>query len=462
MIKLTFPPKLEPLVRQKCRFKIIYGGRGSGKTESVAKIFLLKAMSGRKVACCREFQNSLEDSVYGTMVDLISRSNLYGWTIKANTLEHSSGGKAIFRGLARNPQSIKGLNTFDDCWVEEAQTISAQSLKELTPTFRRDGCEIWFTANPQSIEDPFSQRFIESNCHGDGLHYSIKLNYEDNPWFPETLNDERMWDYKNLDRALYDHIWLGEYNDSVENSIIRAEWFDACIDAHKKIKFKPSGQVICTHDPADTGDARGFLGAKGNIILDIQENKTLDVNEACDWSMENAKALGVNTYVYDSGGIGLSLKRQVNDYFNGTNTNIRAFIGGASVEDPDEVVTSSNGIDVKAKDFYHNLRAQCYGRLADACFDTYKAINDGVYVDPDKMISFSSDISCMPSFKAELCRIPRVYNSKGTYQIMRKDQMMQKLKIKSPNLADCAMMKMINVVMISKQRALPMPKMNIA
>lgn len=444
-INLTFPPKLERVIKNKCRFKVIHGGRGSGKTESVAKVFLLKAMSGRKVACCREYQNSLEDSVYGTMVDAITHNNFRGWKINATTLEHASGGKVIFRGLARNPQSIKGLNTFDDCWVEEAQTISAESLKELTPTFRREGCEIWFTANPQSVEDPLSQRFLESNCDGDGLHVIQELNYTDNPWFPQTLEDERKWDYENLDRALYDHVWLGKYNDSVENNIIKAEWFDACVDAHEKLAFERSAFTVSVHDPSDSGDARGYLETQGNIVVDIKENARLDVNEACAWSLDLASKSKADAYIWDASGIGLPLKGPIGDYFEGTQIPYYAFNGGSGVEDPKKVIERRGNKQITNSDAYYNLRSQCYARLADRVFRTYRAIKESKLVDTTQLISFSSKIEALPKFKSEICRIPKVFNSKGSFQIMRKDQMKEKLKIKSPNLADCAMMREITI-----------------
>ena len=101
--------------------------------------------------------------------------------------------------------------------------------------------------NPGSTEDPFSKRFItpflsaleSDGFYEDDLHLIIIMNYTDNPWFAESgLEAERAWDYANLPRALYDHIWLGKFNDSVESGLILAEWFDACIDAHVKLGFE--------------------------------------------------------------------------------------------------------------------------------------------------------------------------------------------------------------------------------
>ena len=50
-------------------------------------------------------------------------------------------------------------------------------------------------------------------------------------WHGE-LEQQRLWDLKNQSRAKYDHIWEDAFNDTVEDSIIQAEWFDSAIDAH--------------------------------------------------------------------------------------------------------------------------------------------------------------------------------------------------------------------------------------
>ena len=111
-----------------------------------------------------------------------------------------------------------------------------------------------------------------------------------NPFFPKELEALRKWDYENLSRSEYDHIWLGKYNDHIESAIIKAEWFDAAVDAHIKLNIKPRGQKVLTHDPSDTGDARGLALRHGILIQDAQENTKDDVNDACDWALEIGRA----------------------------------------------------------------------------------------------------------------------------------------------------------------------------
>lgn len=462
-VNIALNELLIPILTSKQRFIVVDGGRGSGKSIGLADITIMKAEQGLNCLCGREFQNSIDDSVLSLLETRIEEHGLQGWSKANNKLSHRSGGQISFKGLSRNPSAIKSINEVDWFWGEEAQTFSSETLRQLTPSIRSKGSQLAFTANLNSSEDAFSQKFIERPDDPE-LILRIKVNYMDNPLFPDELEQERRDDFKNLPRALYDHIWLGAYNDSVENSIILAEWFDACIDSHKKLGFGPKGQIVCSHDPADTGDARATMIRHGNIILDIDETTELDINQACNWSLDHARNKGVDSYIYDATGVGLGLRGQINDYFDGTHVNVEAFKGGSSVEEPNDVCEQTETRSIYNKDAYRNLRAQCYARLRDRCYKTYLAVNQGKYIDPNDLISFSSDIKIMPKLKAEICRIPQVYNTAGMFQVMRKDQMMSKLKIKSPNLADCVMMSEISLkgFKSSFDETLNFPKINIA
>ncbi len=454
MSNLQIPEKLLPLSETPKRFKVVYGGRGSGKSMTIADLLLMDAqVNGTKIGCFREIQNSSDDSVHALLKDESERLGL-DFTAEKASIYCPSGGEFRFRGLARNPDAVKSMHGFSKFWVEEAQTISQDSLEKLTPTLREKGAELWFSLNPQSSADPMAQRFIvpfqdELEAKGyyeNELHLIIKANYTDNPFFPSELEQERLWDYKNKSRAKYNHVWLGAFNDEVEDSIILSEWFDACIDAHKKIQgWEPRGIKAAAHDPSDKGeDPKGFAIRHGTIVTHVDENSTYDVNEGCDWATDLAVEHRADHFVYDSGGLGLSLRRQVNDNLEGKRCQIHAFNGASEVlrpkdlyqgklDNPEEERVRNN------KQTFKNLRAQSYWNLRDRMYATYCAVERGVYTDPDDMISLSSDIPMLDKLRSEVCRIPSKPNGSGLKQIMTKPEM-RKLKIKSPNMADCLMM----------------------
>src|SRR5690606_3272282 len=134
MPTLQIPEKLLPLLQTQKRIKLAVGGRGGGKSIAVADILIMLASHGKSICCGREFQNSIDDSVHSLMVGEIERLEAPGFNITNNRITHDSGGQIFYKGLARNPESLKSLSGVDVFWVEEAQTISEKSLKLLTPS----------------------------------------------------------------------------------------------------------------------------------------------------------------------------------------------------------------------------------------------------------------------------------------------------------------------------------------
>lgn len=409
---------------------------------------------GLKVGCFREYQNSIEDSVHSLLKDEVTRLGMSGFTVQNNTIFNSEGGEFKFRGLARNPDAIKSMHGFKRFWVEEAQTISDESLKLLTPTLREEDSEIWMSANPMSRADPFSQRFIvpfyktlqDEGYYEDDLHIIIVCNYHDNPFFPEVLEQERAFDEEHLSRAEYNHIWLGHFNDTVENAIIPTDWFDAAIDAHKTLGFKPVGQKIISHDPSDEGrDSKGLCFRHGSVVLDVQEKDDGDVNDGCDWATDYAIDHDADLFVWDCDGLGVTLKRQVGQAFNGKKIDFEMFKGSEGVDFPDQIYQPDDRMESSKarsnKQTFRNKRAQYYWMLRDRFFNTYRAVVKKEYVDPGELISISSQIKSIDALRSEVCRIPKKANGNGLIQILNKEEML-KLKIQSPNMADSLMMSM--------------------
>lgn len=473
--KAYFPEKLEPIFTRPKRFIVIIGGRGSGKSISVGDYVTIDMHdNAANWYCLREFQTSIKDSVHGLLKDEYARLELDGFSSTDNVIRCNNGAEAAFAGIARNPASIKSAFGFKGFWVEEAQTISAESLKILTPTGRNkpikglpskmeevdgDGVDLSkikmvFCANPSSEEDAFSQRFIvpfkehldRDGIYEDELHLIIKINYIDNPWYELSgLDGERDWDYKNLPRAYYDHIWLGAFNDSIPNGLIMQEWFDACIDAHIKFNFGGRGIRKVTHDPSDQGpDPKATLLREGNVILQVEERDDLDVNEGMDWATGFAIDNNVDQFEYDVGGMGAGLKRQANTAMDGKHIDVYQFNGASSPDMPDRIYEPAIGENSQKqktnKEVFRNLRAQSYASLRDRIYMTYRAVTKGEMVDPEKLISFSSDIKHLSKLRSELCRLPIKPNGSGLFELYTKDTMRSKFKLSSPNLADCVMM----------------------
>lgn len=461
MSRMKLNKKLLPLFEKSKPLKIVIGGRGSGKSIGLGDIFTMKMETERAdIYCLREYQDSISDSVHRVFKDSINkRLNLKGWTTLDNKVIAPNGAETKYKGASRNPDSIQSAQGYKYSWFEEAHRASEDSLDKLIPTIiRNPGAECWFSANPQSSGDAFSKRFINpylkelerDGYYEDDIHLIIVVNWRDNPWWNEEQEKIRRWDYEHLSRAKYDWIWEGKFNDSVENSIIMPEWFDACIDAHIKLGFEARGAIVAAHDPSDEGpDPKGYAVRHGSVVLDVQEKDTGDVNEGCDWALDMAINSKADHFVWDCDGMGISLKRQVESSLKGKKMERYIFKGSESPDKPDAIYQRIEDEDVNAnrdktnKETFKNKRAQFYISLRDRCYNTYLAVVKGRWIDPDLMISISSKIKDIAMLRSQVCRIPRKDNGSGLIQIMSKPEM-KKEGIQSPNMADCLMMLMIN------------------
>lgn len=460
-LQLRLTNKLAPFLTLKKRFKVVFGGRSGTKSQSIADILIYRvATEGIKVLCCREFMNSISDSVHSLIAGEIKRMGVPGFHINANSITHEDGGEFKFRGLARNPTGIKSFFGFTIFWVEEASTISYNSLKALTPTLRMEGSEAWFSLNLESKNDPFSKRFInpyitelrKDKVYQDELHYIVWTNYDENPWMPESLEEERKLDKERLSKAEYNHIWLGEFYDTIEDSIIKQEWVDVCVDAHIQLGFEGNDFRIVGHDPADSGqDAIALCMRNGSIIEDAKLSTLSDVNEGLDWALDYSINHSISLFVWDSDGMGQSLKRQVRSGLKGEGIDYIPFHGGGTVEYPNHPYEEQGSFitDKKKqrsnKQTFKNLRAQKYWELRNRIYNTFLAITKPEYSkqDPDTLISFSSKITDLDQLLIEICKIPRVHNPNGMIQIMDKTKMKKMYQIESPNLADSLMMSLM-------------------
>jgi phage terminase large subunit len=220
-VPLTFPHWSENLFRPK-RYKLAYGGRGSGKSFTFTDALIVRALTEKvRVLCAREFQNSISDSVHRLLSKRIEDLGLSAYfTIQRDTITSTNGSEFTFKGLRHNSESIKSTAGINICWIEEAQTISQESLDILIPTIREPHSEIWMTMNPRLESDSVYKLFI-ANEHPDA--YLFKVNYTENIHFPAVLEAERRLMLER-DPALYKHVWEGECLTHTDAQVFKDKW----------------------------------------------------------------------------------------------------------------------------------------------------------------------------------------------------------------------------------------------
>jgi hypothetical protein len=220
-----FPAELRCLFHAS-RYKIIYGGRGSGKSWSVARTLLLRGTQQRlRILCMREFQNSIADSVHRLLADQIERLQLSSfYRVEKAVIIGANGTEFRFAGIRQNISKIKSFEGFDIVWVEEGQTVSKNSFDVLIPTIRKAGSEIWITFNPDLEENNVWQRFVAGPPPADSIIQEI--NWMDNPFLTDELRAEK--DHlKARDLDDYENVWQGRCRSHVENALWKMEIFGA-------------------------------------------------------------------------------------------------------------------------------------------------------------------------------------------------------------------------------------------
>jgi len=270
-----FPLKLQCLF-EKSRYKVLYGGRGGAKSWGVSRALLIKAAKEPlRILCAREFQTSIRDSVHKLLSDQIVALGLLGfYEITQNSIRGKNGSEFAFVGLKNNVANVKSYEGVDICWVEEAQTVSRMSWDVLIPTVRKQDSEIWITFNPELETDETYQRFVLNKPPNALVQ---KVNWSDNPWFPDTLKDEKDA-LKYRDPQAYNVVWEGLCRQTVDGAIFANEMQVAELDGRiTKVNYDPTKPV---HAIFDLGWADStaiwflqFIGMETRLIRYVEDNQ---------------------------------------------------------------------------------------------------------------------------------------------------------------------------------------------
>lgn len=381
-------PCLEEL-RKPAPYKVTFGGRGSGKSWAIASLLLQDlTKASHRLLCCREIQNSIAESSYRLLVDTIARLELEGWDVKKEVLENENGSRIIFRGLRdmRAARSIKSLEGYDRVWIEEAQSVSKESLDLLLPTIRINGSEIWACYNPDTPDDAIEILKTRNGC------VAIECNWNDNPWFTERLKQEMEADFKQ-DPDEAEHKWNGKYRKQGDNCIMSRV---SIREAMARIAEK-EGAVSIGVDVARFGnDTTTMFKRKGMQVTDYKIYKKMSLTEQADKF----------------------------ELFADRNRQIHACIDGGGV--------GGGLIDILKERGYQNIEDVNFGEKA---------------MDTDKYESAASEmwftfplseagIPDIPELMTELSDRRYSFNKKGQKVVEQKEEYKKRHGGKSPDLAD--------------------------
>jgi len=404
---LQIPDKMLPMVLEFNKFELflLEGGRGSGKSHSIARFLLYLGEQKRlRIVCGREFQANIEESVYTLFKDLIAQYTL-AYDVYSHKIVHKVTGTEIrFKGFREQGNvSVKGLEGVDILWIDEAQSIVKTTLDVIMPTMRKNGCRVFFSMNRYMRDDAVPEYCIGNK---DCLH--IKINYFENPYCPLSLKKQAI-DCKEKSERDYRHIWLGEPLQQADDYLFN---FDKLHDAYNVVAFgdRLGRQRVIGIDFAAQGNDQSVA-----TVLDRLSNQHWKLAERIAWDQPDTmqsvgKIVSIigkmqpDVTMIDIGGMG----KPVYDRLIEVGVKVTPFDGG-----------STKGVETE---HYGNWRAQGY-------FTLNEWFNNGFLVMEKK----DNEVT------KQLEKIKMKYRSNGVRMIEPKVDMKKDLGY-SPDDADSLMM----------------------
>lgn len=301
-----------------------------------------------------------------------------------------------------------------------------------------------FLQRQEAVDAALSQT---TNCqidistpNGNGNLFFKKRHGGNIPVFTMSWKDDPRKDQEWYDKQVreQDEVTVAQeididYNASVENIFIPAKWVQACKDAHVKLGFDPIGIDVVSFDPADTGDARAVGYRKGSVMLESKSRKDGDITDAMPWAFELANQVKADAFIYDADGMGApTMKIYLETASSGKGMNIIPYHGGGKKFEEDQEYNKSGKTN---KDKFANRRAQSWMNVRDRIEKTYEAVKKDKYINPEEMLSISSECKECDNLISELSRPLRKYDPSGRIKVESKEDMKSR-GVDSPNLAD--------------------------
>lgn len=447
-----------PDLTKDFEYIILEGGRGGGKSETVAQLLiLLSRVVKTRILCTREIQKTMKDSVHKMLTDWITEMDLKDEFIvtRDSIVNVHTGTDFIFMGMeaATRSDNLKSLKGVSIVWYEEAQTATLESLEKLDPTIRVDGRKIIFTMNPRSDKDAVKVYFEN---HPKAMR--IVINYMDNPFLPKVLLDQALrMKETNYDRYL--HIWMGKpVPEDASSIILPYSWLVQCIDLHKKTRIKGSIFDLAEYrklggfDVADgiteAHDKNALALRQGPVVTHCEEWQVDQVYKSVKRINSRNKTLGFNALYYDATALGTAAKSEFarledpNEGNRRLGYKVYAFKGGMKPYGPKKVYIGEGKNKVTNAAMFVNAKAQSWWNVRLRLENSMRLLRGERIDRPDYYLSFSSDIKNLDSIFTELAQATFEEDNSGKIKVdkapgVRKVSIEGKEKDrKSPNKAD--------------------------
>lgn len=398
-VQINIPEHFAPLAIGKQRYKMYYGGRAGGKSYGFADVLLLLCRENKLfVACVREVQESIKDSVYKLLKDRAEAHQFTDFEFFADRIDNKiTGSRIVFKGLRdENSQTIKSLEGVDICWIEEGQAITKKSWEVLNPTIRKPNAQIWVSMNREEDNDPIFV-YISKQSQEDAI--IKRVNYYDNPFCPKEMRKLAEFCKKD-DYDEYLHVWLGEPRQAGDTKLIAVKDVKEAM-AYYIDPLDNKSPLIIGVDIARFGDdSTVFFYRKGRQVMKADVYKKLDTVELANLIHAKVKDMNPAKVFLDNGNTGAGVYDILSD--RGLSKIVKGVnFGGKAI----------------LKDRYVNKRAEMWGELNEWLKD------GGVQLPKDEELL------------SDLCSVSKKYDGMGRLGLESKDEVKKRLG-RSPDRAD--------------------------
>lgn len=242
-------PEYGKLLWDPFRHLGLHGGRGGGKSRTIATALVLQATQRHeRVLCGREIQKSIKDSVKRLLDDEIDRLGLRSaFTSTETEIRGPNDSLFLFSGIKGNANGIKSIEGITTFWGEEAQTFSQASIDTVIPTIRAPNSRLIWSWNPDQPTDPIDVLLRGPN--GAPPNSIVQeVNYDDNPWFPDVLREAMEFD-RSRDPEKWQHIWRGGYRRNSEARVFK-NWRIEEFDSPTNVDYRLGADFGFSIDPS--------------------------------------------------------------------------------------------------------------------------------------------------------------------------------------------------------------------
>lgn len=237
-IKDITNPIYYPLFKNKCRYLVLKGGAGSGKSWWICekKLYRILREKNHRILIVRKVARTLRRSVFQLFRDYIIRwnsSSLFKINKSDMDIQCVNGNMLYFAGVD-DPEKLKSLEGITSVWIEEASELTLDDFNEIDRRVRgksENYKQIILSYNPISVLNWTNKRFFEQKpkLMPDGLldTKTLTTTYKDNRFLDDeykailegyTGNARQVYTlglYGQLEHAVYSN-WdiVGEFPDT--------------------------------------------------------------------------------------------------------------------------------------------------------------------------------------------------------------------------------------------------------